>query len=316
MTETGRDAAATGVEPPSFPGAVPPERSRRLSSQGVSLQLHEWGDPNALPVLCTHGMFDHARGYDRVAPLLARSLRVVALDARGHGDSGWAESYVWDADVADIVNVLRSLGRPGFLLGHSKGGGQAVDAAIAVPDRVLGVIDLDGFGPPPEGFDHPRRPDAEKSLPERFAGWLDYRRGAAENRSWRGYESLEALVERRAQQNPLLPRDWLRYFVFHGARRDPDGWRWKVDPHAAGGFGPWRPDWLPETYARLAVPLLAVIGSVQDTWGPLPESLLAQRLAGVRRLERATVEGSGHFIHMEKPEETAALVLDFVSRLA
>ena len=60
--------------------------------------------------------------------------------------------------------------------------------------------------------------------------------------------------------------------------------------------------------------LLAVIGGTPDTWGPLPEPILAERLAGVRRLERATVEGSGHFIHMEKPRETAALTLDFVER--
>lgn len=320
MTERSPGAreapAAPGLEAPSYPGAVAPERSRRLESLDVSLQLFEWGDPAATPIVCTHGMFDHARGFDRLAPLLASSLRVVAVDARGHGDSGWADSYPWDSDVADIVNVLRDLDRPAFLLGHSKGGGQVLDAAIALPDAVLGVIDLDGFGPPPEGFDHPHRPEAGKSLPERFASWLDFRRGAAESRSWRPYDSFEALVERRSQQNPLLPRDWLRYFLFHGARRDPDGWRWKVDPHAASGFGPWRPDWLAESWARLAVPLLAVIGSVPDTWGPLPEPILAERLGGVRQLERATVEGSGHFIHMEKPDETAALALDFVRRHA
>jgi pimeloyl-ACP methyl ester carboxylesterase len=286
-----------------------------VSSTGIGLQVHEWGDPGATPIVCTHGMFDHSRGFDLVAPLLARDLRVVAFDARGHGDSDWADSYVWDNDIADIVAVLRSTGRPAFLLGHSKGGGQALDAAISVPDEVIAVIDLDGFGPPPEGFDHPRRDEMEqKSIPERFALYLDFRRGALENRSWRAYESFDALVERRSQQNPLLSQGWLRYFLHHGARRDADGWRWKVDPHAAGGFGPWKPDWLPEIYAKLQVPLLAVIGSRQDTWGPLPEPLLAERLAGVRQLERATVQDSGHFIHMEQPERTAELVLDFVRR--
>ena len=41
---------------------------------------------------------------------------------------------------------------------------------------------------------------------------------------------------------------------------------------------------------------------------------LSQRLAGVRQLERTVVDGSGHFIHMEKPDETAALILDYVRR--
>ena len=190
-------------------------------------------------------------------------------------------------------------------------------AAIAIPSEVRGVVNLDGFGPPPEGFDHPHHRQAEeKTIPERFADYLDGRRDAAEKRSWRPYESLEHLVERRKQQNPRLSREWLRYFVHAGGREDADGWRWKVDPHARGGFGPWRPDWIGDTYSLLQVPLLAVVGSVEDTWGPLPESILTERLKGVQQLERAVVEDAGHFVHMEQPQETAALILDFVSRHA
>ena len=303
------------MQPPSFPDARGPARSRTVESLGIRLQVHEWGDPEATPILLSHGMFDHGRGFDRLAPLLADRLRVVAFDQRGHGDSEWAESYLWEADVADVVNVYRSLCRPGFLLGHSKGGGQVVEAALHLGDEVLGVVNLDGFGPPPEGFDHPRHRDAAaRSLPERLAQFLDFRRNAAATRTWRPYESLESLAERRRQQNPRLSPEWLRYFVYHGARRHPDGWRWKVDPLAGGGFGPWKPDWIAGQYAQLRVPMLAVVGSVEDTWGPLPEAILGQRLAGVRDLERAVVEGAGHFIHMEEPRVTAQLVLDFVRR--
>jgi pimeloyl-ACP methyl ester carboxylesterase len=40
--------------------------------------------------------------------------------------------------------------------------------------------------------------------------------------------------------------------------------------------------------------------------------MLSRRLEYVERLERATVEGAGHFVHMERPAETAALILDFL----
>jgi pimeloyl-ACP methyl ester carboxylesterase len=57
-----------------------------------------------------------------------------------------------------------------------------------------------------------------------------------------------------------------------------------------------------------------VIGSEQDTWGPLPETILAPRLASVRNLARATVLGAGHFVHMEQPRATAALLLEHLER--
>ena len=288
---------------PSFPGAVPPERTQAIESLGLRLNLLEWGDPRAHPVVLTHGMWDHARSFAVLAPLLARRFRVIALDARGHGDSGWAAAYTWLVDVLDIVNVLRSLGRRVHLVGHSKGGGQAVDAARAAPDVVSRMVNLDGFGPP-------ALPDGDQPTPVRCAAFLDGRRGLRE--SWRPYAGLDDLVERRRAQNPRLTREWLRYFSFHGARENGDGWRWKADPHMPSGFGPWQPEWIAPAYATLRVPMLAVIGSEPDTWGPLPEPILRERLAGVRDLERRTIQGAGHFVHIERPVETADAILDFL----
>jgi len=298
---------------PSYPGAQAPERSRDLESLGVRLQLHEWGDPERPPIVLCHGMFDHGRGFDTLAPLLATRFRVISMDARGHGDSGWADAYAWFVDVADIANVLRSIGRPAHLVGHSKGGGQATDAAALYPDLVRQVVNIDGFGPSPEGFRPPGFELDSRSLPERFAAFLDRRR-AGDERAWRPYSSLDDLVARRRRMNPRLSEEWLRYFLFHAAREVEGGWVWKVDPLAAGGFGPFKPEWIGLGWRRLKAPLLAVVGSEPDSWGPLPESLLQERLGHVPRLERVTVQGAGHFVHMERPAETAELVLGWLAR--
>jgi len=304
------------VTPPSHPDAVAPERSRWVSSNGVRLRVHEWGDPQATPLLLCHGMFDHGRGFDLLAPRLAERFHVLALDARGHGESGWADSYMWPIDVLDIVNVLGELGRPAHLLGHSKGGGQAQDAALMAPERVIKLVNLDGFGPPDEeGFKGPGELEGDElSIPQRCARYLDSQRKAHERVDWRAYPSFDALVERRGQQNPRLPRAWLRYFVYHAARESEDGWRWRADPlFSTGDFGPFKAAWIGPAWKHLRVPLLAVIGGVPDVWGPIPEDVLAGRLADVPLLERATVKGAGHFIHMEEPAETASLVLDFLA---
>jgi pimeloyl-ACP methyl ester carboxylesterase len=308
---------ACPMKAPSHPDAVAPERTHALASNGVRLCLHEWGDPEGVPVVLTHGMFDHSRGFDLLAPRLAERFRVVAVDARGHGDSEWCDAYLWDMDVLDIVNVVRWIGRRAHLVGHSKGGGQMMNAACMAPDRVRQVVNLDGFGPPDEGFfQRPGGPDlAGLGVAERCTQYLDRRRSASRRDRWRAYASLDELVSRRKQQNPGLREPWLRYFVYHAAREDPDGWRWKADPHhAAGSFGPFKPAWIAPAWEALRAPVLAVIGSEPDSWGPLPEDLLAKRLAHVPDLERATVEGAGHFIHMQQPAATAELILGFLER--
>jgi pimeloyl-ACP methyl ester carboxylesterase len=303
------------VEAPHYPGAVAPERSTRVRSSGLALAVYEWGDPAGPPLVLCHGMFDHARGFDLLAPRLAERFRVVGFDARGHGESEWADAYLWPADVSDVAAVLDWVGRPAHLLGHSRGGGLATDAAVHVPDLVRQVVNVDGFGPPPEGFEDAPRFDSEAvTVPERLAAFLDWRRRAAKLDRWRPYASLDELVERRHMQNPRLSREWLRYFAFHAARESGAGWTWKADPTAGRAFGPWRPEWIAPLWRHLQAPLLAVTGSEPDTWGPLPEPLIQERLAYVSRTERATVEGVGHFVHMEAPDTLAELVLDFLER--
>ena len=291
--------------PPSYPGAVEPERQSFVESLGLRLSLLEWGDPAGVPLVMCHGMFDHGRSFATLAPLLADRFRVIAVDARGHGDSDWADAYNWPLDVVDIVSVLRWLGRPCHLLGHSKGGGQATDAARIAPEAVRKLVNIDGFGPPP--FNNP-----PAELPQRFGQHLDGRRRRGPQHDWRPYPSLDDLIERRKSQNPRLSREWLRYFLFHGARESDDGWRWKCDPVMGDGFGPWRPDFIGPSYAGVKMPMLAIIGSEDDTWGPLPARVLDERLGYVRQLTRCTIEGAGHFAHIECPAPTAAAIRDFL----
>jgi pimeloyl-ACP methyl ester carboxylesterase len=285
---------------------VEPERSRCVESLGVRIHVVEWGDPAGRPLLLCHGFWDHARGFATLAPLLAQRYRVAALDARGHGDSDWAGAYSWAAHLHDVVAVLGSFGQPAHLVGHSMGGGHAIDGARMAPELVRQVVNIDGFGPPPLGAEE------DAKVAERFTGFLDQRRGAATRLEWRPYASIDQLVERRRAQNPRLSQEWLRYFVWHGARHAEDGWRWKSDPLLAHGFGPWRPEWIAPSYARLRAPLLAVTGSENDTWGPMPEAIVGPRLAGVANLARACVAGAGHFVHIERPRETAAVILDYL----
>ena len=297
---------------PTFPGAAPPERERFISSCGLRLRVCEWGDPGAPPLVLTHGFYDHARAFDRLAPLLSERYRVVAWDARGHGDSDWADAYTWPMDVLDQVNVLRDVGAA-HLVGHSRGGGLASDAAGLYPEGVRRLALLDGFGPPPRGAKiEGVREFLDVPPGEALAGIFDWRRTASGLSGFRSRRSLEELAASRQRQNPRLSIEWLRYFTFHGAREVEGRWAWKVDPLAGNGFGPFAPDWVDHTLRRLEMPVLALEPGEMDVW-PLPEPYRTERLANVPNLERAVIANAGHFMAIEQPEAVAEAILSFMA---
>jgi pimeloyl-ACP methyl ester carboxylesterase len=294
------------VDLPVFAGARPPDRSLYFESMGLRLHALEWGRQDDRPIVLCHGMWDHARSFATLAPLLAERYRVIALDARGHGDSQWGDAYNWLAWVSDIIALIRSLERAVYLIGHSMGGGQATDVARAIPERILKLVNIDGFGPPPTT-------GAEPPVPQRFAEFLDFRQRITKRPTWRPYPGITELAERRREQNPRLSLEWLRYFSFHGARQTAEGWVWKSDPQMALGMGPWVPEWIAPGYRTLTMPMLAITGSEPDTWGPLPAKVLDERLALVPQLERCTIAGAGHFVHIEQPEATAQAISAFLA---
>ena len=113
--------------------------------------------------------------------------------------------------------------------------------------------------------------------------------------------------------NPRLPREWLEYLVTVGARRDADGWRWKIDPFLhLGGFGPWRSSWSMEHLAALDLPFLGVLSGVTDDpmgWKSRAQDVIPYLPPG-GRLE--FLDEVGHFLHVEQPRMIADMVLEFL----
>lgn len=287
-----------------------PDLVRRVDAHGVSIAVHEWGDPAGPPVLLAHGGGDLARTFDALAPLLAaRGWRVVAWDQRGHGDSDHCALYSWDADLRDALAVADSVSRgPVPMVGHSKGGSLLTLLADACPHRVSHLVNLDGF---PSRRHHPDVVTHERNRArlEAVRPWLDHRRTYTE----RAATSVEDLVQRRRRVNPRLPDTFLRHLVEVGSVADVDGLRWKGDPALRGhGFVPLRPELSLFATAALAMPFLAVLGLVfepeMDT-GASPEDLAPYMPP---QAEVVGLEDTGHFVHVERPAEVAELIGDFL----
>jgi pimeloyl-ACP methyl ester carboxylesterase len=105
-----------------------------LDLDGFRLAYREWGAPGATDsVVLIHGITSSSLSWVRVAPALADRFRVVAMDLKGHGDSGRPASGYQLADQAREVDRLcegLGLAEP-IVIGHSWGGAIALILATS-----------------------------------------------------------------------------------------------------------------------------------------------------------------------------------------
>ena len=93
-----------------------------------------------------HGLASTCHIWDLVAPILTHAFRVVALDQRGHGESGKPElGYDFATVASDLEGFISHVGfdQP-LIVGHSWGGDVALEFAVERPSRPLGLCFVDG----------------------------------------------------------------------------------------------------------------------------------------------------------------------------
>ena len=112
---------------------------------GLRMHVRNWGGEGR-PVVLLHGLASTCRIWDFVAPILARDFAVIAVDQRGHGDSGKPEQGYDFASVAgDAAALLEGRGiQSPVLVGHSWGADVALELAAARPDLLQGSVFVDG----------------------------------------------------------------------------------------------------------------------------------------------------------------------------
>lgn len=106
------------------------------------LAVEEAGEGTPVVVLL-HGLTATRRYVVMGSKLLERSgHRVIAYDARGHGDSDSADEYDYGALTADLVDVLDGarIDDPVVLAGASMGAHTALRLTLDAPDRVRALV--------------------------------------------------------------------------------------------------------------------------------------------------------------------------------
>jgi len=109
-----------------------------VSRGGITLAGERWPGGARTVLLLHEGVADR-RGWAQVAGLLAPELTVVAYDRRGYGQTPPGTEPFSHLD--DLLAVITHAGAgPVWLAGASAGGGLALDAALAAPGRVAGLV--------------------------------------------------------------------------------------------------------------------------------------------------------------------------------
>jgi pimeloyl-ACP methyl ester carboxylesterase len=265
---------------------------RILRLPGGDLQFVEKGPRDAPPIVLVHCFSCAINWWDGMMPRLDRSHRVIAVDLLGHGGSEKPTSGYTIPNQADLV--AQALGRLGVrdaeVVGHSLGGSVAVGLAERSPQLVervvivdtppthkeasLGLIANAAFAPVIGEALWRIKPDfaVRKGLEVAFAP---------------GFDVPDEFVE---------DVDRMSYDSYHDS------------PGGSEDYSSEEP--LDRRMKATGKPLMVIMGAEEQiVEGP------AARLAEYRRTYPGTrtrlIAGAGHSPNVEKPAETAALVLAF-----
>jgi len=253
-------------------------------------------------VVLIHGILGTRRSWEQLVSLLVQDFTVIAPDLLGHGDSAKPRGdYSLGGHAGRLRDLLDALGvQRATLVGHSLGGGVAMQLAWLFPERCerLILVSSGGLGRDISPILRaPTLPGAEWVLPLISAPWLlrggerlaeqlsrfGLRSGPDLEELWRGYVSLGDAEVRRAFLATI---------------------RTVVDP---GGQTVSALERLP---ALRHIPTLLVWGA-RDRLIPISHGVAAQQAIPGSRLE--VFEEAGHVPHLSDPARFAALLREFAA---
>jgi pimeloyl-ACP methyl ester carboxylesterase len=259
-------------------------------------------------VVLSPGIGDRRQAYRFLAPKLAQAgYRVASADLRGHGESslGWPSVTGKDAisrtDVAnDLLALVRHLGGPAVIVGHSISGGAATIAAATGPELVSGIVEINPFT-------RTQRLDLGGLLRIRR-----YRRGLTRLLGAQLLRSLGLWMRYLDVAYPTKPADYETYMAALRAMLSEPGRMAELIKTSKS-----TPADAQAQLASIRCPALVIMGSLDpDFADPRAEGEAIAAAMPTGLGEAAMVDGAGHYPHAQAPDEVAALVIGFLKQHA
>lgn len=267
--------------------APSPPISHFVHRNGLRLHHLDWGNSGGQPIVLLHGIRLHAHCWNDFARRFAGEYHVLALDARGHGDSGWSGTgdYHLHTYYEDLCAVMDALDLPPVILaGHSLGARTSMLYTHLHGERVAKLVLVDMGAGLPGVIERQDFSRVTETPPPRDFGSLDEAK-----------DYLGGILK-------LAPAEMIDESVIHGMRQREDGrYVWKYDPQLGGRPQPMpgKREWdLWEAVKTIACPTLLLRG--QNSMVVTPE-IGARMSAEMTDFRQEEIANAGHALFTDQP---------------
>jgi pimeloyl-ACP methyl ester carboxylesterase len=313
---------------------------RLVDTNGVQLRVIEAGERGAPVVVLAHGFPELAYSWRHQIPVLADAgYHVLAPDQRGYGGSSRPEAidaYNIHELTADIVGLLDDVGAERAVwIGHDWGAPVVWHAPLLHPDRVTAVAALSvpvlprAQVPPTQAFreifgenffymlyfQEPGVADAElggdpaRTIRRMIGGLRPPSDASAAMRM--AAPGPEGFIDRLPEPDGLpdwISQDELDHYISEFSRTGFTGglnWyrnfdrNWETTPQLDG--------------AKISVPCLFMAGTADPVLSFTRRDRTSEVITGPYR--EVLIEGAGHWLQQERPDEVNANLLEFLKGL-
>jgi pimeloyl-ACP methyl ester carboxylesterase len=257
--------------------------------------LRGWVDGDGPRVLLLHGGPGMSFTYmDEVADELLDGYHVATYQQRGLAPSSLDGPFDVATHVEDIGGVIDALGwERATLVGNSWGGHLALHAAVALGNRLDGVLCIDPLGAVGDGGEK----EFEAAMFARTPADVREKAEALDARAMAGEGTPEDALESLRLVWPAYYADWT------AAHEMPSTMTLSVDAYPQT-FGS-----LHEELPRLSAALPSVtvpVGFLAGGSSPMPVTASTDTAAAIPGAWTEVVQDAGHFLWLEKPGRVRA----------
>lgn len=271
----------------------------KITVDNYTFHGYELGDDSRPLLVCVHGMTGDSKSFSGLNEYLVNDFHLILLDNPGHGETDPLKletDYIFSSLVKRINQVIQKItNKPFYMLGHSWGADLALNFTKIFPNKIIGLILIDG------GYVFPEHVEA-MSEDKALIGWKQYIESSK-------YSSWGEVVKR--YQN-YTTKQWdknLNSIITSNFKKEKDNYILKADKFSIlATIKAYYKEPCSTTYDCIECPVLLFHATIPTTD--------SSRSRGIQKIKKSIndikvigIENTKHNIHWDCPNTVAKEIL-------